>query len=575
MGKKTQNQMLDLLDQAYQAADNPEQLDALLESANAYLFADEKNAVIADNLPHFADLDPHLEKHISRLESLIEQRTDKQSPGLSLGHHAQMVLSKNGRVLTTNALARNLFGDAPQTYIDDLPLSYDSVLALKGLIREITAGIQYMERVIYLKVEMETPRPVFGYCRAIPISADNVGLHVSLSYFEWSPALFNNLQQALDLSDSESLVLQGILKGQSHKTIAQTRNRSLNTVKTQAKAILHKAGCTKMNELVHLCTSIAYVIGLSNNAVSQKKNEIAWVTPQQNLHRLALPDGRTLAWYEYGDPKGKPVLYVHGFFQGPFFLDALKQGFLENGLRIIAPSRPYFGYTSAPKRPADFLATTCEDMLALMHHLNLQEKILVAAHHGGVSHAFRFAKRIEGKLAGMVMLCAGIPITTEHIRFMTKQARMTSVASRHAPSVLKLIATMGIKTYKRKGIQAFLEDHYSPTANDRLCIYDPVIQPKIYEGMFHLIEQGADAFVHDGRAQLADWTADLKAVTCQQHWIHGRHCHLMGAHFIDDYVRSNTNHGVEIIEDAGYNLLYQRPDCILEAICNAADWSEP
>lgn len=28
---------------------------------------------------------------------------------------------------------------------------------------------------------------------------------------------------------------------------------------------------------------------------------------------VRLRDGRSLAWAEYGDPRGKPVLYFHGF----------------------------------------------------------------------------------------------------------------------------------------------------------------------------------------------------------------------------------------------------------------------
>ncbi|PHS22783.1 MAG: hypothetical protein COA85_10850 [Robiginitomaculum sp.] len=562
--------MLDLLDQAYSVSEDSDQLDALLESAHSYLFEDQKNAIVAKNLPHFADLDPHLETHISRLEDLIERRSDDDKIGLTIGHHGQLIINNKGQILTANTQAKDLLKGASDVFIDKLPLSHDSIHALRGIIKEITAGVQKLERVIYLQIETDPPRSAFGYCRALPIGDDAIGLHISLSYFDWSPAIISNLQSALGLSESEGLVLQSILMGHSHKEIAGIRDRSLDTIKTQAKAILRKARCAKMNDLVHLCTSIAYVIGLSESAATKTQGNANWVTPRQGLHALPLPHQRTLAYYEYGDPKGLPVLFVHGFFQGPFFPDGMKRDFLKRGLRLIAPSRPYFGYTSAPTNKRQYNATACEDMVALIQHLNLDGKVLIAAHHGGVSHAFRLAKHIENQLTGMVMIGAGIPLTVEHIQFMTKQARMTSVASRHAPSVLKLIATMGIRTYRKKGLQAFMEDHYSPTPFDKPCIYDPHIQPKLYEGMYHLVEQGADAFVHDGRAQLADWTTDLEAVNCNQSWIQGKHCHLMGAHFVADYVRTHSNHSVEILEDAGYNILYQKPKHVVKTIYDAA-----
>ncbi len=572
MGTETQSKMLNLLDQAYQVTDDFDHLDALLDSASSYLFEDQQNAVVAKGLPHFAELDPFLETHINRLENLLAQHMGDEKQGLTLGNHAQFVLDRTGRVITANEQARALLSGGAGAFFDALPLSPDSMVVIRDLVREIAAGVQGLERIIYLQIGAEDLHSAFGYCRAIPIDADNTGLHISLSYFDWSPAIFHNLQNALDLSDSEGLVLEGVLQGLSHQQIAQSRGRSINTIKTQIKAILRKAGCSKMNELVHLCTSIAYVIGLTDIEAPTGQVSQDWVTPKQGLQTLALEGGRTLSYYEYGDPSGRPILYWHGFFQGAYFPDTMKRDLLRGGFRLIAPSRPYFGYTSGPDENHDFDTTTCQDALALVEELGLGERLLIVAHHGGVSHAFRFAHMIENRLSGMVMVGAGIPLTPEHIRFMTKQARMTSTASRHAPSVLKLIATMGIKTYRKKGIDAFMNTHYAPAPLDHKSLDDSAILSKLHQGMFHLVEQGADAFVHDGRSQLADWTSDFKAVNCRQSWISGRHCHLMGAHFVEEFVTSNTNHPVEIVEDAGYNVLYQCPERIMDKIREASDW---
>jgi len=149
--------MLDLLDQAYSVSEDSTELDALLESASSYLFEDQKNAVIAKNLPRFADLDPHLESHISRLEDLIERRAGDEKLGLSIGHHAQMIVAANGQVLTSNDRAKDLFKGATDVFVDKLPLSHDSVTALREITREIAAGVQSLERVIYFQVETDPP----------------------------------------------------------------------------------------------------------------------------------------------------------------------------------------------------------------------------------------------------------------------------------------------------------------------------------------------------------------------------------------------------------------------------------
>ena len=58
---------------------------------------------------------------------------------------------------------------------------------------------------------------------------------------------------------------------------------------------------------------------------------------------ISLPDGRKLAYSEYGDRHGKPVIYFHGFpgsrVEG-LLMDAAAKWL---GLRIVAPDRPGFG----------------------------------------------------------------------------------------------------------------------------------------------------------------------------------------------------------------------------------------
>ena len=311
---------------------------------------------------------------------------------------------------------------------------------------------------------------------------------------------------------------------------------------------------------------------MSNDENAPAGDAIAWVTPKLNMHILALKDGRQLAYYEYGDPKGQPVIYLHGFFQGPFFLDSMKKGFLKNGLRIIAPSRPSFGYTSPARKKSKYVNTCVQDALALLAFLNINKDILIATHHGSANHAFRLANQLEDVLKGMVMIGVRIPMTSEHIGYMSQQARTISAASRHAPSIMNMVGSMGIKIYKQKGIRAFLETQWQPTDMDRKCLNHPDRFEKIAEGIFHMTEQGADAFVLDGQAQMGDWTDDFARVSTLQSWIHGRHCHVMGPDFIKDYVESKTNHQVEILENAGFNIIYQSPETVLEKLIEAKNW---
>jgi pimeloyl-ACP methyl ester carboxylesterase len=59
---------------------------------------------------------------------------------------------------------------------------------------------------------------------------------------------------------------------------------------------------------------------------------------------LTLPDGRRLAYAEYGDPNGHPVFYFHGTPSSrlePLILG--DEAIAQSGLRVIAPDRPGVG----------------------------------------------------------------------------------------------------------------------------------------------------------------------------------------------------------------------------------------
>lgn len=106
-------------------------------------------------------------------------------------------------------------------------------------------------------------------------------------------------------------------------------------------------------------------------------------TDEAQLHLL--PDGRELAYLEWGDPTGYPAFYFHGTpssrLEGVFVDGAAKR----NGFRLIAVDRPGFGRsTFQPGRSfRDWPADVCE----LADALGLDE-FGVVGHSGAGPHLF-------------------------------------------------------------------------------------------------------------------------------------------------------------------------------------------
>jgi pimeloyl-ACP methyl ester carboxylesterase len=98
--------------------------------------------------------------------------------------------------------------------------------------------------------------------------------------------------------------------------------------------------------------------------------------------RVRLPDGRTLGYFESGDPDGSPLLFFHGIpgsrFQGPE--DEVAR---EHGVRCIAPERPGCGLSDVAPKSYSFEAWST-DVAALADQLALERFAIAGYSIGGV-----------------------------------------------------------------------------------------------------------------------------------------------------------------------------------------------
>jgi hypothetical protein len=84
---------------------------------------------------------------------------------------------------------------------------------------------------------------------------------------------------------------------------------------------------------------------------------------------VILPDGRKLGYAQYGSPRGKPVIFLHGMpgsrLDAAHFDDVGK----ELGARIIGIDRPGIGWSTP--QPDRTLLSHAKDVEALTDHLKI------------------------------------------------------------------------------------------------------------------------------------------------------------------------------------------------------------
>jgi pimeloyl-ACP methyl ester carboxylesterase len=121
---------------------------------------------------------------------------------------------------------------------------------------------------------------------------------------------------------------------------------------------------------------------------------------------LRLEDGRELAFAEYGDPNGTPLLAFHGTpgshrQAGPFDAEARALG-----VRIIAPDRPGYGHSSYDPRRR--LVDWPRDVAQIADQLGLARFGVVGVSGGG-PHAAACAHGLGARLLGVAIVSGVAP----------------------------------------------------------------------------------------------------------------------------------------------------------------------
>ncbi|NJR20397.1 MAG: alpha/beta hydrolase [Hyphomonadaceae bacterium] len=392
---------------------------------------------------------------------------------------------------------------------------------------------------------------------------DGEHIHISLSWIDWTEELLGHLADAFGLTPSETDVLHGFLTSLNQREVAQSRDRSLETIKGQSKSILRKAGCSRISDVVQLSASIAYLV--RQMPQPSKPNVDDWITPKAGMSMLPLSDGRELAWYRIGNGSRK-VLFIHGYIQGPFVTSSMARRLAKADIQLIAPSRPGFGYTSPARSSATYDTTCIRDTLALMAHLDMK-RVPICIHQGGSSHGFRIANALGDQVSGILIVDGGIPIDEKrHIANMDPQTRFAAMSIRHAPSVMKMVMKLGLPIYRQRGTKAFLTRQFVMSPRDLETLEQPDLLKVQAQGLFHIVQQGVDAWMHDGRAAMADWSRDLDAYQGPQVWLQAAQCSIIDAQQVADHMAGRDGVTFHIVEGHGTNILHTAPQLVCDEL---------
>ena len=146
---------------------------------------------------------------------------------------------------------------------------------------------------------------------------------------------------------------------------------------------------------------------------------------------VPLPDGRELAYEEYGDPAGFPVLSFHGGLSSRLDAAPAHDAALAAGVRLISPDRPGMGLSTY--RPGRRLLDWPADVDALTRALGIGRFAVMGWSAGG-AYAAVCAVKMGRRVTAAALLSSAVPFdlygTT---RGLTSEDRALLFLTRRVP----------------------------------------------------------------------------------------------------------------------------------------------
>ncbi|CAA9243301.1 MAG: Hydrolase, alpha/beta fold family [uncultured Blastococcus sp.] len=232
---------------------------------------------------------------------------------------------------------------------------------------------------------------------------------------------------------------------------------------------------------------------------------------------VRLPDGRTLAYAEWGDPDGRPVLGCHGSPSSRLerhVEDA--DAYRRWGVRFIVPDRPGFGLSDP--HPGRRIMDWPADVAVLLESLGI-DRFAVLSLSGGAAYALACA-HVFGERVSAVGVLGGAPppdVPWPWPRWVPETVR----AAVHRPTRMAglLQPVFAPVALRPAMIPRYLQARLNPA--DRRVIGRPAVRQVLTETFTEGLRNGSAALAEDRALLFRPWGFPLSSVRRRVHLWHG------------------------------------------------------
>ena len=475
--------------------------------------------------------------------------------------HAALVVSADGTITSMNevAMRRTLVGPGDQ--VDTLPFLLENAEPISKVVRNVLEGRNSAGEPCLLRAIIgEDDRS--GTFAVLPSLKHGVDPRALIFLIDpvWRTEVETMVARAFQLTSAESTILMAFLDGKSLADIAQSRQTSLVTVRTQFQRVMEKTGAHSQAELMR-----------NTLAISTFFQDIAPVSdlaghPHRKQFDIMRPGGRSLDVTLAGDMNGFPVLWlstlsVHTL---PVWYEAM---LADCGILVIHMWRQGQGRSDPVPTGVDLAKTMADDLIAPLDHLGITRCPLVCF-GGSLVDGLRMTHHTGDRIT-KILSCGTLlpsPLQSYKLQSVPWAVAMTR-AAQSSSLLMRMIIIAGNKAWQAMGSRRFARVQFAASPPDLATIDLPGMISELDSAFLGSIAQGLDENCRTLGDSFGDWTEDLESACLPVEMIHGEDDPCAPLEDIRTIVH-DLNPALTLIEvpDAGYMLAYRHPQVLIDRV---------
>lgn len=302
-----------VIDRLYEVAIDPMRYEALLDHWEAMIGPQRARAAFSDQQPGLRQFEGHFERAAQVLDRIARAPEQAGADAMiaRIERAAAFAVDRQLAVIAVNVVGAGILGITRGARLGDLALAEGEAAPLMAQVARMFLS-NSGDPVVVRSRAARSDRLMLLHLRLMQQPDGAPYVMCVTSELGWPAGFSDLLRNAFDLTPAETDVMRALAEGQALPQIADSRHRSIETIRAQLKAIMAKTETRSQTELVRLTLSTMEMAQFSDDATRHLDDTSRGFgsLPERPFLTMTLPDGRRLDYLVLGDPAGAPALFL-------------------------------------------------------------------------------------------------------------------------------------------------------------------------------------------------------------------------------------------------------------------------